>query len=86
MPAHVPSSSYPNRRARRGLAAAGLVAALALVLGSCQIQPQPPNLKGCTRIYQPVCGSKNGTRQTFSNICVAESEEAKGITPGECRR
>ena len=38
----------------------------------------------CTMQYDPVCGVKDGTHQTFGNACVAGSEGAIVQHRGEC--
>nr|WP_295461796.1 Kazal-type serine protease inhibitor [Mesorhizobium sp.] len=38
----------------------------------------------CTQEYAPVCGVVGGSRQTFSNECVARAQGARRIRPGEC--
>lgn len=55
----------------------------ALVNASLNLAIQPPEVKGCTREFMPVCG-KNG--KTYSNACLAENEKTGIAYEGECRR
>jgi len=39
----------------------------------------------CPAIYRPVCGIRNGRRQTYSNACVARRAGARIVAQGQCR-
>lgn len=49
-------------------------------------RPPRPGPEYCTREYQPVCASRRGDRQTFTNSCMAERAGYRVIGFGECRR
>ena len=38
----------------------------------------------CTEQYQPVCGTKDNARKTYSNHCFADVDHATDISDGEC--
>ncbi len=67
---------------------------VALGLSACTVTvdegnppPRPsPRPQLCPRIYQPVCATRFGERETFSNACVAESRGFDIVYGGECRR
>lgn len=68
-----------------------VLALLSAVLMSCTVvvddrDPLPDRgPRFCTRDYQPVCASRGGDRQTFSNACSAEAAGYRVIRYGECR-
>ncbi len=67
---------------------------LAIGLSACTVtvdEGNPPPRPGprpgiCPRIYQPVCATRFGERETFPNACVAETRGFDIIYGGECRR
>lgn len=71
-----------------------LLTALALGLSACTVtvdEGNPPPRPGprpgiCPRIYQPVCATRFGERETFSNSCIAETRGFDVLYGGECRR
>ena len=72
-----------------------ILAALGLILSSCTVtvdegnpppRPRPPRPDVCPRIFQPVCATRFGERETFPNACVARSEGFDVLYAGECRR
>lgn len=47
--------------------------------------PRPLEPKAfCTEQYQPVCGTKDGKRITYSNHCFADVDHATDISDGAC--
>jgi Kazal-type serine protease inhibitor domain len=66
---------------------------LVIGLSACTVtvdEGNPPPRPGprpgiCPRIYQPVCATRFGERQTFPNGCVAETRGFDIIYGGECR-
>ncbi len=69
-----------------------LAAVLAGALASCTMvveddRPSRPPLDRnfCTREYDPVCGVRNGDRQTFPNACEADVSGYRIVHPGQCR-
>ena len=50
--------------------------------GSAVLAQNAPQV--CTEIYQPVCGTLNGKRVTYSNACFARAAKATDVKPGEC--
>jgi len=47
--------------------------------------PRPPEPKTfCSEQYQPVCGTKDGNRVTYSNRCFATVAGAADIADGPC--
>ena len=61
------------------------IAALAMLLlplvATDAQQPPPPE---CAQAA-PVCGLKNGSRQTYWNACLATRDSAELLYTGECR-
>lgn len=60
---------------------------LALVLPAAEASPRLKLAQSgtiCPTDYKPVCGTKDGKKQTFSNRCVAEREGATAIVDGAC--
>ena len=48
-------------------------------------QPAVAKIGICPRIFLPVCALKpDGTRETFSNACVARSAHARVLHSGKC--
>jgi hypothetical protein len=45
-------------------------------------KPQPKDF--CIELYQPVCGTKDGERKTYSNRCFATVDGAIDIGDGPC--
>jgi hypothetical protein len=39
----------------------------------------------CDEVWKPVCGKVNGYQHTFTNLCWAKMEKAKGIHKGACK-
>jgi hypothetical protein len=68
-----------HRTLRTGIAALAMLL-LPLVAADAQ-QPAPPD---CTA-NAPVCGLKNGSRQTYWNNCLAARDSAELLYTGECR-
>lgn len=68
------------RTLRTGLAAFA-VFLLPLIAADAQ-QPAPPD---CT-VNVPVCGLKDGSRQTYWNACLAARDGAELMYAGECRQ
>jgi hypothetical protein len=68
-----------HRILRTGIAALAMLL-LPLAVTDAQ-QPAPPE---CAQ-NAPVCGLKNGTRQTYWNNCLAARDSAELLYPGECR-
>ena len=68
-----------HRTLRTGIAALAMLV-LPLVATDAQ-QPAPPD---CT-VNAPVCGLKNGSRQTYWNACLAARDGAELLNAGECR-
>lgn len=56
--------------------------------GECRSRPPAPapDVRACTREYDPVCGERRGRRQTFSNACEARNDGFRVVARGECRR
>ena len=54
------------------------------------VEERPPTRPGapqmCTMQYDPVCGERRGSRQTFGNACEADRAGYRIVHPGECRR
>lgn len=46
---------------------------------------QPANGQSCSRAFVPVCGTKNGSRKTFVNACMAQSEGYQVAVQGRCQ-
>jgi hypothetical protein len=46
-------------------------------------KPQPKDF--CIEVYQPVCGTKDGQRKTYSNRCFATVDGASDIGDGACK-
>jgi hypothetical protein len=58
-----------------------------LLTGSAAMADSPPpprSLTFCTEVYQPVCGTKDNTRRTYSNRCFANVDQATDIADGPC--
>jgi len=68
------------QRTFRTCLAALAVLLLPLVVADAQ-QPVQPE---CA-VNAPVCGLKNGSRQTYWNACLAARDAAELLYPGECR-
>ena len=70
------------------LAAAGvLVGLLPAPVTMADSPPPPPGPEPksfCTQVYQPVCGTKDGTRRTYSNKYFADVDRAADIADGPC--
>lgn len=47
--------------------------------------PGPGRPQMCPQIYAPVCGSRGGDRETFSNACMAEAAGYRVRHDGACR-
>ena len=61
------------------------IAALTIVLLPVIVsQAQQPSPADCTQAA-PVCGLKNGSRQTYWNACLAARDGAQFLNVGECR-
>jgi hypothetical protein len=77
-------------RTRQLIAAAllGISAALAACTVTVEEEGPPPPRPGgiCPRIYDPVCATRFGERETISNACVAETRGYDVLYRGECRR
>ncbi|MGB8818351.1 MAG: peptidase [Rhizobiaceae bacterium] len=68
----------------------GLLGLFCATLAACTVtvdeQGPPPRAGGyCPRIYQPVCATRYGERQTISNACVADQRGFDILYRGECR-
>src|SRR5579863_4431894 len=62
-----------------------LIGLLAFSAAHADSPPPPPTLKMvCTEQYQPVCGTKDGKRITYSNHCFADIDQATEISDGAC--
>ncbi|PZO79706.1 MAG: peptidase [Mesorhizobium amorphae] len=77
----------------RRLAGPTSLAALIFALSACTVvveEPGPipidPGPRICTREYAPVCATRGGDRQTFSNPCLADQAGYRIVDRGECRR
>jgi len=68
-----------QRTLRTGIAAFAMLL-LPLIAADAQ-QPGPPE---CAQ-NAPVCGLKNGSRQTYWNACLAARDAAQLLYAGECR-
>ena len=68
-----------HRTLRTSIAALAMLV-LPLVAADAQ-QPVPPE---CA-VNAPVCGLKNGSRQTYWNACLAARDNAELLNAGECR-
>ncbi len=71
----------------------GLPALLLVLLSACTVVVDEPvevpvdsGPRLCSREYAPVCASRGGDRQTFSNGCLAERAGYRIVRNGECRR
>ena len=70
-----------HRLCRTAIAAVVLLL-LPVIVSRAQLPaPQPA---GCTQ-NAPVCGLKNGSRQTYWNTCLAARDGAELLYGGECR-
>jgi hypothetical protein len=63
---------------------AGLIAHSAAMADSPPPPRHPEPKMFCTEQYQPVCGTKEGKRTTYSNRCFADVDHATDISDGEC--
>ena len=55
--------------------------------GQCQIAPRPPKPprpEVCSDEYRPVCGERNGVRQTFSNVCEGKASGYRLLYDSAC--
>ena len=55
--------------------------------GECQIAPRPPKPprpEVCSDEYRPVCGERNGVRQTFSNVCEGKASGYRLLYDSAC--
>jgi hypothetical protein len=68
-----------RRTLRGGIAATALF--LLPIMASQAQQPVPPD---CAQ-NAPVCGLKDGSRQTYWNACLAARDGAQFLNIGECR-
>jgi Kazal-type serine protease inhibitor domain len=56
-----------------------------LAVSTAMADSPPPTPKTmCTEQWQPVCGTKDGARKTFSNRCFAGVDHATDISDGPC--
>jgi hypothetical protein len=63
------------------LLAGSLIASAAIA----DVPPPPkPVQRMCTEQWQPVCGTKDGKRKTYSNRCFADIDQTTNISDGEC--
>lgn len=46
---------------------------------------EEPRERSCSRQYDPVCARRRGSRQTFSNSCLAEEAGYRVVRGGPCR-
>ena len=63
---------------------AGLLSVSAAMADLPPPPPHPEPKMFCTEQYQPVCGTKDNARKTYSNRCFADVDRATDITDGEC--
>jgi Kazal-type serine protease inhibitor-like protein len=63
-----------------------MLAGLLWVSAAIADSPPPPTpvQRFCTEQWQPVCGTKEGARKTYSNRCFADIDHATDISDGEC--
>ncbi|MFU0506736.1 Kazal-type serine protease inhibitor family protein [Pseudaminobacter sp. NGMCC 1.201702] len=66
----------------------------ATALSACTVVEMPGPYPGsrpepvprfCTREYQPVCGERGPSRQSFPNACEADRAGYRIVYPGQCR-
>jgi hypothetical protein len=48
------------------------------------VDPPLAHTTVCAEIYLPVCASKEGVRQTYSNACFAKGDGATIVQDGKC--
>jgi Kazal-type serine protease inhibitor domain len=63
---------------------AGSLAGSAAMADSPPPPPEPQPKTFCMEVYQPVCGTKDGNRKTYSNRCFANVDQATDIADGPC--
>jgi hypothetical protein len=82
------STAPRGENAMRMVLVATVTAALLLPVSAAVADSPPPPPKPlktvCMEVYQPVCGTKDGKRITFSNRCFANVDQATDIADGEC--
>jgi hypothetical protein len=83
------STAPGGENAMRMVLVAAVTAALLLpvsvvVADSPPPPPKPQPKTVCIEVYQPVCGTKDGKRITYSNRCFANVDQATDIADGEC--
>ncbi len=54
-------------------------------LRNCRGRGPGPRPGACTREYRPVCGVRDGERNTYSNACEARRARARIVHQGQCR-